>query len=191
MQALARPGKVRSVPIYVALLRGINVGGHRPVKMSELRTTLEKVGCTNVATYINSGNVVFAHDEKSEAKLLAIVEAAIAKQTGFEVDVVLRTRSELAKVVTNNPFKKAKPEQLYVFFMAKKPARDALATFDAKPFEPETFAIVGRELYVLLPNGLGRSKLVGTLVRKSPVKEATARNWRTIQTLIAMSSPAS
>jgi uncharacterized protein (DUF1697 family) len=186
MQPVARPGKVGGMPIYVALLRGINVGGHRPVKMSDLRTTLEKAGCTNVATYIQSGNVVFAHEEKSEGTLLPIIEAAIAKQAGFEVDVILRTRSELAKVVTNNPFKKAQPEQLYVFFMAKKPARDALATFDAKPFEPERFAIVGRELYVLVPNGLGRSQLVGKLVRKSPVKEATARNWRTIQTLISM-----
>jgi uncharacterized protein (DUF1697 family) len=186
MQAVARPGKVGGVPIYVALLRGINVGGHRPVKMTDLRTTLEKAGCTNVATYIQSGNVVFAHEEKSEATLLEVIEAAIAKQAGFDVDVVLRTRSELAKVVTNNPFKKATPEQLHVFFMAKKPARDALATFDAKAFEPEKFAIVGRDLYVLLPNGLGKSKLVVTLARKSPVKEATARNWRTIQTLISM-----
>ncbi|HUS30124.1 MAG TPA: DUF1697 domain-containing protein [Kofleriaceae bacterium] len=180
------PGKVGSVPIYVALLRGINVGGSRPVKMQALRATFARVGCTNVATYIQSGNVVFAHAEKSEAKLVALVEAAIAKDAKFDVKVVVRTKAELAKIVAKNPFKKATDQQLHVFFMAKKPARDALAKVDAKAFEPEKFAIVDRELYVYLPNGLGRSKLAGTLMRKPPIDEATARNWRTVQTLVAM-----
>jgi uncharacterized protein (DUF1697 family) len=186
MQAVARPGKVGGMPLYVALLRGINVGGARPLKMSDLKAALEQAGCTNVATYIQSGNVVLAHEETSESKVVEILEAAIAKKAGFDVDVILRTRSQLANVVAKNPFKKAKPEQLYVFFMAKKPPRDALSTVDAKAFEPEKLAIVGRELYVFVPDGLGRSKLVGTLVRKSPVKEATARNWRTTQTLLVM-----
>ena len=178
------------MPVYVALLRGVNVGGARSLKMSDLRNTFERAGCTNVATYIQSGNVVFAHEEKSAAKLVELLEAAIAKAAGFDVDIVLRTKSELAKVVAQNPFPRAKPEQLHVFFMAMKPAADALDDVDAKKFAPEKFAVVGRELYLMLPNGIGRSTLVGTLVRKSPIKEATARNWRTVQTLIAMTSPA-
>ena len=178
------------MPIYVALLRGINVGGVRSLKMSDLRNTFEKAGCTNVATYIQSGNVVFAHVEKSAAKLGEILEAALAKAAGFDVDIVIRTKSEMAKVVAQNPFPRAKPESLYVYFMPKKPAADALAHVDPKKFEPEKFAVVGRELYLVLPNGGGRSTLVGTLVRKSPIKEATARNWRTVNTLIAMTEPA-
>jgi uncharacterized protein (DUF1697 family) len=178
------------VPIYVALLRGVNVGGARSLKMSDLRNTFECAGCTNVATYIQSGNVVFAHVEKSQAKLVELLQAAIAKAAGFAVDVVIRTKTELAQVVAQNPFPRAKPEQLHVFFMAKKPAANALDDFDAKKFEPEKFAFVGRELYVMLPNGMGRSTLVGALVRKAPVKDATARNWRTVQTLIAMTTPA-
>jgi uncharacterized protein (DUF1697 family) len=177
------------VPIYVALLRGVNVGGARSLKMSDLRNTFERAGCTNVATYIQSGNVVFAHTEKSQAKVVELLEAAIAKAAGFDVDVIVRTKAELAKVVTQNPFPRAKPEQLYVFFMEKKPAADALAHVDAKKFEPEKFQVVGRELYFMLPDGLGRSQLVGTLARKSPVKEATGRNWRTVQTLIGMTEP--
>ena len=176
------------MPIYIALLRGVNVGGARPLKMADLRNTLERAGCTSVATYIQSGNVVLSHAEKSEAKLVGILEAAVAKAAGFDVDIVLRTKTELAKVVTNSPFPRAKPEQLYVFFLAERPDKTALATIDAKAFEPESFAIVGRDVYVHLPNGMGRSKLAGTVARKLPT--ATARNWRTIQTLIAMSSPA-
>jgi uncharacterized protein (DUF1697 family) len=188
MQAVARPGKVGFVPIYVALLRGINVGGSRPLKMTVLAETFWQAGCTNVATYIQSGNVVFAHVEKSEAKLRELLESAIAKAAGFDVDVVLRTRSELAKVIANNPFVRAKPEQMHVFFLPKKPARDVLATVDAKPFAPEAFQVKGREVYLFLPNGIGNSKLAVMLMRK--LKDATARNWRTTEKLVAMTSPA-
>jgi len=188
MQAVARPGKVGFVPIYVALLRGINVGGSRSLKMAILKTAFEKAGCTNVATYIQSGNVVFAHVEKSEAKLREILEAAIAKAAGFDVDVVLRTRSELAKVIENNPFARSDAERVYVFFLPSKPARDALATIDVKAFAPEAFRLVGREVYLSLPAGMGNSKLAAALMRK--LKDATARNWRTTEKLVAMCSPA-
>jgi uncharacterized protein (DUF1697 family) len=188
MQAVARPGKVGFVPIYVALLRGINVGGSRSLKMTDLKAAFEQAGCTNVATYIQSGNVVFAHAVKSEATLRDLLEAALAKKAGFEVDVVLRTRSELAKVIAHNPFGRAKPEQLHVFFLPQKPASSVLSAIDAKPFAPEAFALEGREVYLFLPNGLGRSKLAVTLMRK--LKDATARNWRTTEKLVAMSSPA-
>jgi len=191
MQPVARPGKVGFVPIYVALLRGINVGGSRPLKMASLKTAFEQAGCTNVATYIQSGNVVFAHVEKSESKLRDILEAAIAKAAGFDVDVVLRTRSELAKVIANNPFARAKPEQMHVFFLPSKPARDALAALgaiDMKAFAPEAFTLKGREVYLFLPTGIGNSKLAVMLMRK--LKDATARNWRTTEKLVAMTSPA-
>jgi uncharacterized protein (DUF1697 family) len=186
MQTLANSS---AVPVYIALLRGINVGGARPIKMADLKKTFEKAGATDVATYIQSGNVVFTHAQRSEPKLAAELQIAVEKASGHQgVVVVLRSSAQMAAVVEDNPFPRAKPEQLHVFFMAKKPAADALAQIDVKAFEPERCALVGRELYLMLPNGMGQSKLVPVLARKSPAKSATARNWRTIQTLIAMAT---
>lgn len=176
------------MPVYIALLRGINVGGNRSLKMADLVRTFEKAGASDVKTYIQSGNVVFAHASRAEAKLAGELEAAIAKASGHDVPVILRSTAQLAAVVEANPFPRAKPEELHVFFMAKQPAAGALESFDAKPFAPDRFELVGRELYLMLPNGLGRSKLAATIARKSPAKEATARNWRTIEKLVAMAT---
>lgn len=167
------PGKLARVPTYVALLRGINVGGNRIIKMTDLRAMFEKAGATDVATYIQSGNVVFKHASRSATKLAAELE----KKLGLTV--VLRTADEMQAVLDNNPFP---PEHTHVFFL-RTPGKIDL---DPEPFLPEKWQIVGKELYVYLPNGLGRSQLVGKLMRKPPVTDATARNWRTCEKLTAM-----
>ncbi len=182
----AGPGTLAAVPAYVALLRGINVGGKRSLKMTLLREVLEAAGCKDVATYIQSGNAVFGHASRTEARLRQDLEARIAKAATFEVPLVLRTGPEMLGVIEDNPFPDAGDAELHVLFCAERPAAAAFAKLEAARFAPEAWALANREVYLRLPNGIGNSKLAAAITRLSPAKEATARNWRTIQTLVAM-----
>ena len=171
---------------YVALLRGINVGGNRIIKMADLRDMFVEAGAREVETYIQSGNVVFGHAARSATKLAADLEKQLAADAGFPVPVVLRTAAELAGVIAANPFAKADVEQLHVSFLASALASDALGTVDAKAFAPERFSVAAREVYLHLPEGMGRSKLVGAIMKVKAMAPATARNWRTVMTLSEM-----
>lgn len=156
---------------HVALLRGINVGGNRIIKMADLRAIFEAAGARDVETYIQSGNVVFGHDRPTAARF----EKQIAKATGFDVPVVLRTAAEWAALA--HPYDTG--EHVHVFFLPAAPA--AVKVVAAAP---EAYAVRGRDVFLYLPNGIGRSKLAGALMKALPA--ATARNWRTVEQLTAM-----
>lgn len=173
------------MPTYVALLRGINVGGSKVIKMADLRDIIAAGGGTNVETYIQSGNVVFGHAGKSASKLAGELEQRILKVTGFTVPVVLRTADELASVIAANPYPKD-VDNVHVFFLAAPIATGALGAIDATAFVPERFAAVEREVYVCMPNGMGKSKLAVAMMRAKAMAAATARNWRTVLTLDEM-----
>ena len=167
--------------VYVALLRGINVGGKRKVPMADLRTAVAEAGGRDVATYIQSGNVVFRHPSE-EKRLTPELEAAIAATAGFDVPVTLRTADELGAVVGACPFPTSEPTQLHVSFLDEVPPADAFDAVDRAAFAPEDFAVIGREVFLHLPNGIGRTKLVQAL-RLYTRHPATTRNWRTVVTL--------
>jgi uncharacterized protein (DUF1697 family) len=168
---------------YVALLRGINVGGNRKIRMADLRDVFTEAGCGDVATYIQSGNVVFTHDASDEQQLARKLERQIEAATGFAVPVMLRTDRELQAVLAANPFGDLEHTKLHIVFLATKPtARDAKA-FDASRFAPEDYRVVGREVFLNLPDGIGRAKLPPALPL---IRGGTARNWRTVQTLADM-----
>jgi uncharacterized protein (DUF1697 family) len=173
------------MPTFAALLRGINVAGHRKIRMTELAALFAEAGCESVTTYIQSGNVVFTHRTRSAEKLRVDLEDRIEAATGFDVVVVLRTASELAKVIANTPFPDADPSKLAVSFLIRKPASGALDKVDASAFAPDEFALVGREIYLHLPNGFGRAKLPPVLDAKAP---GTVRNWRTVTMLHELTS---
>ena len=154
--------------------------------MATLREVMEGAGATTVDTYIQSGNVVFAHAARATGPLTAKLVAAISKAAGFPVPVVLRTAAEFAAVITDNPFADAPPDKLHVMFCPTRPAASALDKLDAKAFAPEAWSIGAREVYLHLPNGMGTSKLAVSASRLAALKEATARNWRTVQTLAGM-----
>jgi uncharacterized protein (DUF1697 family) len=164
----------------IALLRGINVGRNKRVEMARLRALLEELGYRDVRTYVNSGNVVFSGPRRSEKHL----EAAIAKTFGFEVPVVLRSRDELAKVVKANPLRDiaTDPAKHLVVFCAAKVSTD----LDPADFAPETFHVCGREVYLWAPGGIGTSPLAKELANKSLGAKSTARNWRTVEKLLAL-----
>ena len=174
----------------MALLRGINVSGHKKIKMPELKTMFENLGFTNVRTYIQSGNVVFESDSGED--LESKISTKILNQFGFEVSVICRTSEEMKQVVKRNPFAETpgfEPEKLYVTFLQKTPSEEKLEVLQTLSFEPEKYSVSGREIYVYCTNGYGQTKLDNGLFERKLKVIGTTRNWRTINKLIEMSQP--
>ena len=171
---------------YIALLRGINVGGRNKVPMAALRETCESIGCADVATYIQSGNVVLTSPLDAK-KLRAALESAIAEQIGVSPVVVIRTHQQLADVIAGNPFPKADTDHLHVAFLGDKPDAGQVAGLAELDHPPEEVAVRGSDAYFHLPNGLGRAKLPELFGRRVKTP-ATVRNWRTVNKLLQMSS---
>ena len=175
---------MRLVARQIALLRGINVGGNKKVEMARLRALMEELGYRDVRTYVNSGNAVFSGPRRSERQL----EAAIAKTFGFDVPVVLRSRDELADVVHANPLRAvaSDPAKYLVVFCAAEASTD----LDPADFAPDTFLVRGREVYLWTPGGIRDSPLAKLLATKPLGAKSTARNWRTVEKLLALADDA-
>jgi uncharacterized protein (DUF1697 family) len=166
----------------VALLRSVNVAGHGKLKMDTLRAIFEELGYTDVATYIQSGNVIFT----SRAKVLAgPIEAGIRAATGMEATLALRTSSQLRKILEGNPFTSADPAKLHVGFAATAPRAVLVKGLDLARFGPEQASITGSELYLHLPGGMARAKLPDYLGRQLKVP-ITIRNWNTVTKLVEL-----
>lgn len=172
---------------YACLLRGINVGGKNKLPMKELAALFAAAGCTDVETYIQSGNVVFEAPVPVAKQAPGAVSEAIQQQFGYRVPLILRSAAELEKVVAGNPFlaQGAAEKELHVYFLADQPA----AELDAKRSPPDEFVLQGREIYLRLPNGMGRSKLTNAYFDSKLKTVCTARNWATVLQLTAMTKP--
>ena|SRR2546425_13025298 len=172
---------------YIALLRGINVGGSHLLPMKELKLVLEKSGCVDVQTYIQSGNAIFRSSMSDAARVAKRLTAAISKSHGFEPLVLVLTPGELENAAVRNPFPEASenPKSLHVFFLAGLPKQPDLMSIDALKAKAERFALKGRTFYLHTPDGFGTSKLAARAEGLLGV-EATARNWRTVTTLLEM-----
>lgn len=172
---------------YVALLRGINVGGKNKLPMKDLVSIFESAGCKNVVTYIQSGNVVF-ECATNVGRLQDAIGAAIEKKFGFNPPFVLRQAAELEDALKKNPFLKAraKEDELHVVFLSEEPAREAIARLEQNRVPPDEFVVRGKEIYLRLPNGAGRSKLAVAPSHPQFGVVATARNWRTVNKLFEM-----
>jgi uncharacterized protein (DUF1697 family) len=171
---------------YIALLRGINVGGHNRVPMAALRTICESIGCTNVATYIQSGNVVLT-STLGPAELGSRLESAISDALGVSPAVMIRTAQQFAAVPEANPFPEADPATLHVLFLTTTPDTELVAGLSTLDSAPEELAVRGTEVYFHLPNGLGRAKLPELYGRRIKIP-GTMRNWRTVIKLVDMSA---
>jgi uncharacterized protein (DUF1697 family) len=177
-----------AVNTFVALLRGINVGGKNRIPMTELKSSFAALGYEDVVTYIQSGNVVFRSSSSAERKTAAAIERRIAEEFGTEVTVVLRTPTELKSVAERNPFLKGKadPSKLHVVFLTSRPKAKAVAELDPGRSPPDEFKVHGREIYLHLPKGSGRSKLTIDYFERRLGVAATARNWNTVLKLLAL-----
>ncbi len=173
---------------HVALLRGINVGGRKKVAMADLRALVAGLGHTDVATYINSGNVVFAAAAPDAAReeLETAIEAAVRAGLGLEVAVLVRTHDELAAAVDANPFPDAEPSRLLLSFLRTAPEPDTYAAAERVESGADEFRVDGTTVYLHLPDGAGRSKLAAALSKPS-LGVATSRNLATVRTLVRLS----
>jgi uncharacterized protein (DUF1697 family) len=171
---------------YIALLRGINVGGHKKVPMADLRAALADAGFEDVKTYVQSGNVALTAKERSPAKVGRRVEQAIEKAFGFDVAVVVRSREEIAALIEDDPLGDVATNPTYrvVVFLADKLDRERLADVDPEQFAPEAFALRDYEIVMWAPDGQRDSKLVKTLTEKRSGVVGTARNWKTVLKLL-------
>jgi len=174
---------------FVALLRGINVGGRALVSMPELTSLLASMGLEDVSTYIQSGNVVFSSPAPDEQALAAGIEERITEAFGVSTTVLLRTPAELAEIAGDNPFlgRDADVSKLHVVFLSAPPPAGAVEELDPERSPPDEFRVRGREIYLKLPHGAGRSKLTIDYFERRLGVRATARNWRTLTKLIELS----
>jgi uncharacterized protein (DUF1697 family) len=165
----------------------VNVGG-QTLSMEGLRNAAATVGIEDARTYIQSGNLVGRTRARSTEPLARKLEAAIADLGGFAPELTLRTSAELAKVVEKDPFvaRGEDPKSVHVLFGLQRGAMPTKGLPDPDAFAPEEAAVVGRDLHLFLPNGMGKAKLPVALGRKSTGIRGTARNWRTVTTLLEM-----
>jgi uncharacterized protein (DUF1697 family) len=172
---------------YVALLRGVNVGGHHKLPMADLRSLMTDAGYRDANTYIQSGNVVFTSTSKPAA-ISRDLEQRIEAMAGFAVPVMLRKSAELRNTLDRNPFlaKTDDPTKLHVVFFAKPVPAAALKAVDPAAYAPEEFAPRGGDLYLYLPDGMGRAKLAKAKLDTSLGMLGTARNWKTVTKLVEL-----
>lgn len=168
----------------VALLRGLNVGAAARLRMADLREIVADCGYDEVRTYVQSGNVVLVSPGHDAATVADTLRQAIAGRAGIEPDVVVRTRDELAAIVAANPYPDlaATPTHLHVVFMPDG-VEASTSDVDVAAFAPEHATAAGRELYLSLPGGIGRSPLA-TALDRARRSVGTTRNWRTVTALL-------
>ena len=171
----------------VVLLRGVNLAGRNKLSMPQLREALEGAGFQDVATYVQSGNVVLT-SRKSAARVGREVKQLLSERFGLDVDVVVRTRAELAAVLKRNPLAKVatNPKRYQVTFLDTSPPKAIVAKLEAAAAAKEQVVARGRELYAWHPGGVGRSKLAALMSGKQLGVVGTARNWSTVGKLLEL-----
>jgi uncharacterized protein (DUF1697 family) len=177
------------MPVYIALLRGINIGPHKRVKMEKLVTACASCGWTDAKTYIQSGNVVFKAPKSPPGALSKKLETQIVSEFGFSASVIVRTEKELAKIIAANPLLKlrgADPEKLHVTFLAEAPAAEAIKKLQSLTLAPDQVRVAEREIYFYFPNGVSGSSLWKHPLDKVLKIPVTMRNWNTVNQLHAM-----
>jgi uncharacterized protein (DUF1697 family) len=183
------PIKDLKINTYIALLRGINVGGNNILPMKVLVGILEGIGCEKVQTYINSGNVVFQRKKTPSDKLAGEISSKILEIYGFEPKVLVLEIAELQAAIENNPFKTENGKALHFFFLDSLPENPDLANLIAIKSKSEEFKLINNIFYLYAPDGIGRSKLAAKVEQHLGVP-VTARNWNTVNKLISMVSEA-
>jgi uncharacterized protein (DUF1697 family) len=177
---------------HAVLLRGVNVGGHGRLAMTDLRRVLESLGYTDVSTYLQSGNAVITTDDDDPERVRGQIQEGLLRELGLNPSVLIRTGTELAGVVAANPFPEtvAQPKLLHVVFLSAQPDPEQAAAIDPGICPPDEFSVGDRAVYLRYALNSGRSKLaelvLRQLLRGRPDVTATARNWNTVQAILTM-----
>jgi uncharacterized protein (DUF1697 family) len=172
----------------LALLRGINVGGKNKLSMRDLAALFEEAGCENVSTFIQSGNVLFTASPAVSKDLASAIAAKIEKQFGYKTPVILRTAKELRDAIRNNPFLRSEyiEDHLHVMLLADRPDKVKIAALEPDRSPGDAFTVLGQEIYLQLPNGMGRTKLSNAWFDSKLATTSTCRNWRTVTKLLEL-----
>ena len=179
---------------HIVLLRGINVGGKNKLPMKSLVAIFETLGCANVRTYIQSGNVLFEADGELARDLPTKISAAIESEFGYSVPVVLRTARQLEAAIERSPHaheladadENFRKKALHVAFLADRPSDEAIAGLDPDRSPGDTFQVLDREIYLRCPNGLARTKLTNAYFDSRLGTTSTMRNWKTTCKLLEL-----
>jgi uncharacterized protein (DUF1697 family) len=177
------------MPIYIAMLRGINIGPHKRIKMEKLRNSCEALGLKQVKTFIQSGNLIFEAEKVSPAALPKKIEARILNDFGFAADVISRTRDEMNKIIRRNPLLKEKgvdPSKLHVVFLSETPPAAAIKKLESFTLPPDRVRCSGKEIYFYFPNGVSGSSLWKHPIDRMLTVSATMRNWNTVNKMCEM-----
>lgn len=175
----------------VALLRGINVGGHRRLKMEDLCVLLESMGFKDVDTIAQTGNVIFTDEGGSETELEATLERVATKKLGLKTDFLVRTKEEWSSMIAHNPFPtqaRTDPSHVLVYFLKEGTTAEGGHALEEAIQGPETVSLWGQHVYAYYPQGIGRSKLTLPFIEKRLGTHGTSRNWNTISDLAELVS---
>jgi uncharacterized protein (DUF1697 family) len=173
----------------IAMLRGINVGGHKRVKMDALASLIKELGFNNVRTYLQSGNVVFDYSGEETLNLSEMIESAINRQYGFDAAVITRSTDELKNIVKNNPFMREREtdvSKLHITFLSDVPTESGLTKMKAVQGGPDRFFVTNREIYLFCPLGYGRTRFSNNYFETALGVTATTRNWETVNRLLGI-----
>ena len=173
---------------YIALLKGINVGGHKKIPMADLRELLSKLGFKNVKTYIQSGNVIFDSIELSPIQIETIISRTIFDHFGFDVAVIVRAPQELKRIFEACPFSEQKKKASYFMLLHKAPDDKMVKSASEKVYEGEDYKIKGDCIYYYTEKGFGRAKFNVNFFEGKLKTFATARNYKTMVKLLELSS---
>lgn len=179
------------MPIYISMLRGINVGGKNQIRMETLRSLYESLGFEKVQTYVQSGNVVFKSKEEAPVVLAKRIEAKIRQEFGLDVHVMVRTRDDIRCIVANNPFLQGLGKditKLHVTFLDGTVEKELLWDVKSPNADGDEFSVGEREVYIFCPNGYGRTKLNNNFFEKKLKLPATTRNWNSVKALFELAS---
>lgn len=173
---------------YIALLRGINVGGHKKILMADLKLLFLELGLENVTTYIQSGNVVFEGGGDDVSAFAKAIKEKIQQSYNFDVPVLVLNAQTFEEIITACPFPKEKKEKSYFILLDTIPTPEKIAELTAIEYPDEEFHVISRCVYFFAANGYGRAKLTGNIVERKLDVTATARNHRTMLKLLTMAS---
>lgn len=175
--------------VLISLLRGINVGGNKKIRMADLKDLYESLGFERVQTLLQSGNVVFTSQDADTHAVASRIEAGIVERFGFESRIIMRTAAQLQTVIKLHPFSSeqlAEPSKILVMFLESTPDADVIQALTQVHNGPETIHYSGQELYTYYPDGMGRSRLDHGLIERKLKINGTGRNWNTVNKLLAL-----
>ena len=173
--------------LYVAFLRGINVGGRKVIRMEELQKLFEGTGCSEVKTLLQSGNVIFSFQEQEIDIIAPSIEQHLEKELGYRVEIMLRTLEELASMVRSDPFngrKETEDMKLYVSFLLSEPDRKIPVPYISEKDGIEVISASAREAFIISRRIMGRSSFPNQWIEKELKVPATTRNWNTIARIV-------